>query len=42
MAKNIYYGAFENLVLQTLDKMASTKQKYITGKQSPFMNKYIL
>ena len=38
--KNIY-DAFENLVLQTLDKMAPIKQKHIRGNQSPFMNKDI-
>ena len=40
-AKNISYDAFENLVLQTLDKMAPIKQKHIRGNQSPFMNKDI-
>ena len=40
-SKNISYDAFENLVLQTLDKMAPIKQKHITGNQSPFMNKDI-
>ena len=35
--KNISYDAFENLVLQTLDKMAQIKQKHIRGNQSPFM-----
>ena len=39
--KNISYDAFENLLLQTLGKMAPTKQKYIRGNQSPFMNKDI-
>ena len=39
--KNISYDAFENLVLQTLDKMAPIKQKYIRGNQSPFMNEDI-
>ena len=39
--KNISYDAFENLVLQTLDKMAPIKQKHIRGNQSPFMNKDI-
>ena len=37
--KNISYDAFENLVLQTLDKVAPIKQKHIKGNQSPFMNK---
>ena len=32
---------FENLVSQTLGKMAPIKQKYIRGNQSPFMNKDI-
>ena len=41
MGKNISYNAFENLVLQTLGKMAPTKQKHIRGNQSPFMNKDI-
>ena len=31
--KNISYDAFENLVLQTLDKMAPIKQKHIRGNQ---------
>ena len=35
------YDAFENLVLQTLDKMAPIIQKHIRGNQSPFMNKDI-
>ena len=39
--KNISYHAFENLVLQTLGKMAPIKQKHIRGNQSPFMNKDI-
>ena len=39
--KNISYDTFENLVLQTLDKMAPIKQKHIRGNQSPFMNKDI-
>ena len=39
--KNISYDAFENLVLQTLDKMAPIKQKHIKGNRSPFMNKDI-
>ena len=39
--KNISYDAFENLVLHTLDKIASMKQKHIRGNQSPFMNKEI-
>ena len=39
--KNISYDAFENLVLQTLNKMAPIKQKHIRGNQSPFMNKDI-
>ena len=39
--KNISYDAFENLVLQTLDKMAPIKQKHIRGNQSRFMNKHI-
>ena len=39
--KNISYDAFENLVLQTLDKMAPIKQKHIRGNQSPGMNKDI-
>ena len=39
--KNISYDAFENLVLQALDKMAPIKQKHIRGNQSPFMNKDI-
>ena len=34
--------AFENLVLQTIGKMAPIKQKQIRGNQSPFMNKDIL
>ena len=38
--KNISYDAFENLVLQTLDKMAPIK-KHIRGNQSSFMNKDI-
>ena len=37
--KNISYDAFENLVLQTLGKMAPIK--HIRGNQSPFMNKDI-
>ena len=41
MGKNISYDAFENLVLQTLDKMAPINQKLIRGNQSPFMNKDI-
>ena len=39
--KNLSYDAFENLVLQTLDKMAPIKQKHIRGNQYPFMNKDI-
>ena len=39
--KNISYNAFENLVLQTLGKMAPIKQKHTRGNQSPFMNKDI-
>ena len=39
--KNISYDAFENLVLQTLGKMAPIKQKHIGGNQSPFTNKDI-
>ena len=39
--KNISYDAFENLVLQALDKMAPIKQKHIRGNQSSFMNKDI-
>ena len=39
--KNISYDAFENIVLQTLDKMTPMKQKNIRGNQSPFMNKDI-
>ena len=39
--KNISYDTFENLVLQTLGKMAPIKQKHIRGNQSPFMNKDI-
>ena len=39
--KNISYDAFENLVLQTLDKMAPIKQKHIKGNQFPFINKDI-
>ena len=39
--KNISYDAFENLVLQTLDKMPPIKQKYIRDNQSPLMNKDI-
>ena len=39
--KNISCDAFENLVLQTLGKMAPIKQKHIRGNQSPFMNKDI-
>ena len=39
--KNISYDSFENLVLQTLGKMAPIKQKHIKGNQSPFMNKDI-
>ena len=38
--KNLSYDAFENLVLQTLDKMAPIK-KHIRGNQSSFMNKDI-
>ena len=38
---NISYDAFENLVLQTLGKMAPIKQKHIRGNQCPFMNKDI-
>ena len=38
--KNISYNAFENLVLQTLGKMAPIKQ-HTRGNQSPFMNKDI-
>ena len=41
MGKNISYDAFENLVLQTLGKMAPIKQKHIRGNQSPFINKDI-
>ena len=41
MGKNISYDAFENLVLQTLGKMAPIIQKHIRGNQSPFMNKNI-
>ena len=39
--KNISYDLSENLVLETLDKMASIRQKDIKGNQSPFMNKAI-
>ena len=39
--KNISNDAFENLVLQTLDKMAQIKQKHIRGNQSPFIKKDI-
>ena len=39
--KNISYDTFENLVLQTLGKMAPIKQKQIIGNQSPFMNQDI-
>ena len=39
--KNISYNTFENLVLQTLGKMAPIKQKHTRGNQSPFMNKDI-
>ena len=39
--KNISCDAFENLVFQTLDKIAPIKQKHIRGNQSPFMNKDI-
>ena len=39
--KNTSYDAFENLVLQTLGKMAPIKQKQIRVGQSPFMNKVI-
>ena len=39
--KNISYDSFENLVLQTLDKMAPTKQKHIRSNQFPFINKDI-
>ena len=39
--KNISYDAFENLLLQTIDKIAPIKQKHISGNQSPFMNKDI-
>ena len=39
--KNISYDAFENLVLQTLDKMAPIKQKHIRSNRFPFMNKDI-
>ena len=35
--KNISYDAFENLVSQTLGKMAQIKQKHIRGNQSLFM-----
>ena len=35
------YDAFENLVLQTLDKMAPIKQKHIRDNKSPFMKKDI-
>ena len=41
MNKNISYDAFENFVVQTLDKMAPIRQKYVRGSQSPFMNKDI-
>ena len=37
----VSYDAFENLVLQTLGKMASIKQKHIRGNPSPFINKDI-
>ena len=37
-AKNISYGAFENLVLHKLDKVTPIKQKYNRGNLSPFMN----
>ena len=36
------YEAVKNLVLNILDKIAPTKQRYIRGNQSPFMNKDIL
>ena len=39
--KNISYDSFENLVLQTLDKMEPTKQKHIRSNQFPFINKDI-
>ena len=39
--KNISHDAFENLILQTLGKMAPLKQKHIRGNQSPFMKKDI-
>ena len=39
--KNISYDSFENLVLQTLGKMAPIKQKHIRGNQSPSKNKDI-
>ena len=39
--KDISYDTFENLVLQTLGKMAPIKQKHIRGNQSPFVNKDI-
>ena len=39
--KNISYDAFENLLLQTIDKIAPIKQKHISGNQPPFMNKNI-
>ena len=32
----------QNLVLNILDKIPPTKQRYIRGNQSPFMNKDIL
>ena len=39
--KTTSYDSFENLVLQTLGKMASIKQKHIRWNQSLFMNKDI-
>ena len=39
--KNVSYDAFENLFLQTTDKMVPLKQKHIRSNLSPFMNKDI-
>ena len=38
-AKYTTNDSFENLAFHTLDKMAPIKQKYIRGKQSPFISK---
>ena len=39
--KIISYDAFENLILQTLDKVAPIRQKHIRDNQYPFLNKDI-